>query len=105
MSLPAACKLQKTKIGAASFSSSAGIKQGSPISCTLFTFYLDHTVRAVKSFEEDGYLGDTHLVLLMDDTVILATSREAMSIKLNLLYNSAMELDVRIHPIRYLESS
>ena len=38
------------------------------------------------------------MLLLMDDTVLLATSREAMSIKLQLLYDSAQELDMIMHP-------
>jgi hypothetical protein len=40
------------------------------------------------------------MLLLMDDTVLLATSREAMNRKLDLLYNSATELDMVIHPAK-----
>lgn len=78
-------------IGQEKFKSSTGIKQGSSFSCGLFAFYLDHTIRSVKSYGDDGYLGNTHLLLLMDGTVHLATSRQAMMAKLT-------SLNTRVQP-------
>lgn len=88
----------QNSIGNESFQSTIGVKQGSSISCALFTFYLDHTVRAVRSFGPDGFLQESHLLLLMDDTVLLATSREAMTRKLQLLYDSAKDINMVVHP-------
>ena len=84
-------------IGSEKFRSSCGVKQGSATSCSLFTCYLDRTVRAVRIFGADDYLGDNHILLLMDDTVLLASSREAMQRKLELLYDSAKDIDMIIH--------
>ena len=64
---------------------SMGIKQGSPLSCLLFVFYLDKLVRKINTFGQDGFLGSLHALLLMDDTAIISTSRQACIKKLNLL--------------------
>ena len=85
-------------IGKESFRSTTGVKQGSATSCNLFTLYLDHTVKAVRTHGLDGFLQDSHTLLLMDDTVLLATSRDAMMNKLRLLHQSATEIDMVIHP-------
>jgi hypothetical protein len=85
-------------IGDTEFNYTSGVKQGSAISCNLFAFYLDHTVRAVRTFGPDDFLQNNHMILLMDDTALLATSRVAMARKLQLLYNSAYEINMVIHP-------
>ena len=56
---------------------SSGVRQGAPTSCLLFTTYVDKMVKMIKeSVRNDGFLGSLHVLLLMDDTVIMATSRE-----------------------------
>ena len=82
-------------IGNTEFKCTSGVKQGSATSCNLFTFYLDHTVRAIRTYGPDGFLEQNHMLLLMDDTVLLATSRAA---KLVLLYNSTLDINMTIHP-------
>ena len=42
-------------------------------------------ISAINNFVTDGFLKDLHCLLLMDDTVIFATSREAMQEKLETL--------------------
>ena len=64
--------------GKEQFISYKEVKQGAANSCALFTFYINETIRKLKEFGEDGFLGDMHSLLFMDDTVVLATSREAM---------------------------
>ena len=64
--------LNSTKIN-----TSSGVRQGAPTSCLLFTTYVDKMVKMIKeSVHNDGLLGRLHVLLLMDDTVIMATSRE-----------------------------
>ena len=87
-------------IGDQSFKSTTGIKQGSSISCSLFTFYLDHTVREVRKYGPDGFLRESHILLLMDDTALLATSRDAMYKKLRLLHASASNINMLVHPTK-----
>ena len=63
-----------------------GVKQGSPTSCFLFILFVDEFVRLVKRRSSvDGFLSWLHLLMLMDDTVLFATSRERLVEKLNLL--------------------
>ena len=63
-----------------------GVKQGSPTSCFLFILFVDEFVRLVKEQSGvDGFLDWLHLLMLMDDTVLIATSRERLIQKLGLL--------------------
>ena len=56
-----------------------GVKQGSSASCILFIIYVDRMIRMVKTaFQADGFLGSLHMLMLMDDTVLFATSREKL---------------------------
>lgn len=76
------------------------MRQGGSTSCSLFTYYINVTIRKIAEFGVDGFLGVLHCLLLMDDTVILATSRDAMSIKLALLMEATKQTDMSIHPIK-----
>ncbi len=91
-------------IGAEIFQSSEGVRQGGTTSCSLFTFYINRTIREVKQFGLDGFLGAIHTLLVMDDTLLLATSRAAMQRKFELLVDSALPLDMEFHPgkLKYL---
>ena len=63
-----------------------GVKQGSPTSCFLFILFVDEFIKFVKGRSGlDGFLKWLHLLMLMDDTVIFATSRQGLIDKLNLL--------------------
>ena len=77
-----------------------GTMQGGGTSCTCntFTCYLDPTIEAVKRGGPDRWLGDTHILLFMDDTVIFATSKNKLQEKLNRLNNSTDSLGMIIHP-------
>ena len=59
----------------ASVSTSIGVRQGAASSCILFIIYLDIMVRMINTVETDGFLTSLHALLLMDDTVLLATGR------------------------------
>ena len=87
-------------IGSQYFETSTGVRQGAATSCPLFVFFLDATVEAIKSYGPDGWLGCLHTLLLMDDTVIFATSRASLEAKLLLLKRSADLLGMEIHPTK-----
>ena len=56
-----------------------GVKQGSSASCILFILYVDRMIKMVKNaFHDVGFLGSLHMLMLMDDTVLLATSKEQL---------------------------
>ena len=91
-------RLTKNVLGNSIFTSSVGVKQGAANSCSLFTFYVNSTVKAIKVFGNDGFLKGIHSLLFMDDTVVLATSREAMQRKLTLLHHETVAIKMEIHP-------
>ena len=76
----------KLALGAAVILISLGVRQGSPSSCFLFTLFTDKLVRDFKEqCPDDGFLGWSHALLLMDDTVILSTTREGCEQKIKVL--------------------
>ena len=76
LAIAALYKCTSFVLRSAIISASIGVRQGAPTSCLLFVFYIDKLVRMLKtSFNTDGFLGSMHALLLMDDTVIMATSR------------------------------
>ena len=53
-----------------------GVKQDSSASCLLFITYVDKMIKMIKSsFDDDGFLGALHILMLMDDTILFATTR------------------------------
>ena len=72
-------------LGAAIITTAIGVRQGSPTSCFLFTLYVNRLIRKLKLCAPDGFLGNLPCLMLMDDTVILATCRETALTKLDVL--------------------
>ena len=73
-------------LGSTIITATLGVKQGSPTLCFLFTLFGDELIRLVKGRSgRDGFLEWLHLLMLMDDTVIFATSRQQLCKKLNVL--------------------
>ena len=62
-----------------------GVKQGSPSSGFLFTFFINPLVRSLKQLSADNFLNDLHALLMMDDSVIMATSKEKFLQKIEVL--------------------
>ena len=73
-------------LGATIITAVVGVKQGSPTSCFLFILFVDEFIQLVKGRSGlDGFLEWLHLLMLMDDTVLFASSRQRLIEKLNLL--------------------
>ena len=62
-----------------------GVKQGGPMSCILFIIYLNVLAGMLKLLGDDSFLLDVHALMLMDDTVLLASSREKIIEKFTIL--------------------
>lgn len=79
-------------------SATIGVRQGASTSCLLFVFYIDFMVQRVKlAYAEDGFLGSLHVLLLMDDTVILATSKEMARNKFTTLLDFCAEFGMVVN--------
>lgn len=79
-------RVTESVIGGAVMTATLGVRQGSPTSCLLFIVFMNELIRMLKDgCAPDGFLGWLHSLVLMDDTVLLSTSREGMEHKLRLL--------------------
>ena len=75
-------------IGTAIITTVIGVRQGSPTSCFLFILYVNDLIKLLKeTCEHDSFLSWLHLLVLMDDTVLLATNRNNITKKIKLLCN------------------
>mgnify|MGYP001545129845 CR=1 FL=1 len=73
-------------LGTQTITSSMGVRQGSPTSCFLFTFYVNQLLQMLQEqCPPDDFLAETHALMLMDDTVLLATDRESAEKKVEIL--------------------
>ena len=81
-------KVTHSILGIAVISAVVGVRQGSPTSCFFFILYVNVLIRNIKlESGPDSFLKWLHLLMLMDDTVIFASSRERLISKLNILDN------------------
>ena len=85
-------------LGSTVITSTIGVRQGSPTSCYLFIIFVDVLILLLKSrCSSEPILGWLHCLMLMDDTVILATSREKMMEKLQLLDKYCQENGMKVN--------
>ena len=77
--------------------SSMGVRQGGGSSCFLFTMFVNPLIRLLKALPPDGFLQDLHSLLLMDDAVIFASSRERMQQKLDVLSEYCLDYGMSIN--------
>ena len=86
LALIAMYKTTQSVIGTAVITASVGVRQGSPTSCLLFVIFVNDLIKLVKErCGPDGFLAWLHLLMFMDDTVFLSTSRQGIENKLALL--------------------
>ena len=77
-----------------------GVKQGSPSSGFLFTFFINPLIRRLKQCGADDFLQDLHCLLMMDDSVIMATSREAFLQKIEILMQFCEEHGMLVNELK-----
>ena len=79
-------KVTNCVIGTAVIAASIGVRQGSPTSCLLFILFVNDLIKLYKErCDRDGFLRWLHLLVFMDDTVILSTTRCGITTKLSIL--------------------
>ena len=96
--LQSSYEMTKGQVGSSHFTALSGIRQGLCTSCPLFVLFIEPTIDAISSVGHDDWLGDIHSLLLMDDTVVLATSREMMTAKLAALKRCTDNIGMIINP-------
>ena len=85
-------------LGATVITSTLGVRQGSPTSCYLFIIFVDVLILMWKArCSQEPILGWLHCLMLMDDTIIFARSREKMMEKLQVLDKYCMENGMRVN--------
>ncbi len=73
-------------IGTAIGPATVGVRQGSPTSCILFVLFINDSLKLLKeNCGCDGLLSWLHVLVLMNDAVLLSTSRNDMAGKVWLL--------------------
>ena len=88
----------KNILKTAIITSKIGIKQGGSSSGLLFVLYMDALAKMIKqACPNDGYLDSLHSLMLMDDTALLATSRESMLKRYDALVRFCEEYDMVIN--------
>ena len=66
-------------IGTAVVTAAIGVRQGSPTSCLLLTTFVNDLITMIKGgCGIDGFHRWLHIIVLMDDTVHLSTTRQGM---------------------------
>ncbi len=94
-------RVTQSVLGTAVFATTVGVRQGSPTSCLLFILFVNDLIKLVKeNCADDGFLSWLHILVLMDDTVLLATTRERMLHKLSLLKSFCDDYGMKINELK-----
>ena len=80
--------------------STVGVKQGGPMSCLLFVIYLNVLALMLKAFGNDSFLLDVHALMLMDDTVLLATWRRKIIEKFSTLMEFCKKYGMKVNEVK-----
>ena len=79
-------RVTESIVDSAVVTATRGVRQGSPTSCFLFIIFVNELIRAMKEkCQTEPLLEWLHIMVLMDDTVLLSTSRCNMIKKVEVL--------------------
>jgi len=98
--ITASLQSSKSTLNSVTFNTSVGVRQGGSTSCSLFTIFTNPLIRAIKRCESDGFLQNLHMLMFMDDTVILSTTREGLVRKIRILLDYCQEYSMMINPTK-----
>ena len=84
--LVAMYRVTESIVGTAVVSATRGVRQGCPTSCPLFILFVNQLIKLMKEkCNPERYIQWLHILALMDDTVLLATTRHSMIEKVKIL--------------------
>ena len=84
--LTAMYRVTQSMVGSALFTATLGVRQGSSTSCILFIIYINELVKMIKKrCIPERFLDWLHVLVLIDDTVLLSTSRANLIRKVEIL--------------------
>ncbi len=85
-------------LGAAVFATTMGVRQGSPTSYLLFIIFVNDLIKLVKSnCEDDGFVSWLHILVLVDDIVLLAAARDKVLYERGLTRTFCDEYGTRVN--------
>ena len=80
--------------------STVGVKQGGPMSCLLFVIYLNVLALMLKALGNDSFLLDVHALMLMDDTILLASTRKKMIDEFAILMEFCAKYGMKVNEVK-----
>ena len=80
--------------------STIGVKQGGPMSCLLFVIYLNVLALMLKVVGNDPFVLDVHALMLMDDTVLLSSSRKEIIVKFKILMEFCKKYGMKVNELK-----
>ena len=98
------CRFTKMALGSASIHASRGVRQGAPTSGFLFTLLVNDLIRSLKAEcnQPDDYLGSLHSLMMMDDTILLASSRASALKKIRILNEFCSDSGMQVNDTKTL---
>ena len=70
-------RVTESIVSSAVVTATLGVRQGSSTSCFLFIIYVNELIKVMKEkCNPKRFLGRLHVMVMMNDTVILAMTRE-----------------------------
>ncbi len=86
-------------IGTAVVTVTLGLRKGSPTSSIFFVLSINDLIKLLKEkCSRDGFLKWLHILVLMDDTILLATTRKGMLMKVKLLQDYCEQYGMITNP-------
>ncbi len=91
-------RVTESIVGCAVVTSTVGVRQCLSTSSLLFVMYVDELIKMMKTrCERETFIDWLHILLFMDDTVLLSTSRPNILRKLRILNEFCDEYGMRIN--------